>query len=157
MDPANPHPHGKVPTISDDGAIVFESPALALYLTDKFAKNRLGPLVGERDRAPSFVALLLHWRTGACVHFQVHERGGASWHGWLGSRGRSNACDVKSPLPRALHSRRAVQRRGCALRYNVCHVRTEPHVAKATVIDDYVQRIVTRPAFERAQARDNGC
>src|SRR5437879_7121192 len=28
-DPANPHPHGKVPAISDDGAIVFESPAIA--------------------------------------------------------------------------------------------------------------------------------
>src|SRR6202051_5342806 len=48
VDPANPHPHGKVPAISDDGAIVFESPAIALYLTDKFPKNRLGPLVGAR-------------------------------------------------------------------------------------------------------------
>ena len=27
---------------------------------------------------------------------------------------------------------------------------------KSAVIDDYVQRIVARPAFERAQARDNG-
>jgi glutathione S-transferase len=50
-DPANPHPHGKVPAISDDGAIVFESPAIALYLTDKFPNNRLGLLVGERYRA----------------------------------------------------------------------------------------------------------
>jgi glutathione S-transferase len=31
-----------------------------------------------------------------------------------------------------------------------------PMMPKSTVIDDYVQRIVTRPAFERAQARDNG-
>lgn len=34
-DAANPHPHGKVPAISDDGVIVFESPAIALYLTDR--------------------------------------------------------------------------------------------------------------------------
>jgi hypothetical protein len=27
---------------------------------------------------------------------------------------------------------------------------------KSTVIDDYVQRIVTPSAFERAQAQDNG-
>jgi len=27
---------------------------------------------------------------------------------------------------------------------------------KSTVIDDYVQRIVSRSAFARAQARDNG-
>src|ERR1700722_10676933 len=50
VDPANPHPHGKVPTISDDGEIVFESPAIALYLTDKYPKNRLGPAVGEAGR-----------------------------------------------------------------------------------------------------------
>src|SRR5579871_4155003 len=50
VDPANPHPHGKVPAISDDGVIVFESPAIALYLTDKFTANRLGPLVGEPGR-----------------------------------------------------------------------------------------------------------
>jgi len=50
-DPANPHPHGKVPAISDDGVIVFESPAIALYLTDKFPQNRLGPLAGESPSA----------------------------------------------------------------------------------------------------------
>src|SRR5664279_1407601 len=50
IDPANPHPHGKVPTISDDGVIVFESPAIALYLTDKYPQRRLGPLIGERER-----------------------------------------------------------------------------------------------------------
>jgi glutathione S-transferase len=26
----NPHPHGKVPVISDEGTVVFESPAIAL-------------------------------------------------------------------------------------------------------------------------------
>src|ERR1700675_4600899 len=50
VDPANPHPHGKVPAISDDGAVVFESPAIALYLTDKFPKNGIGPLVGDPKR-----------------------------------------------------------------------------------------------------------
>ena len=47
VDPANPHPHGKVPAISDDGAVVFESPAIALYLTDRFPKNRVGPISGR--------------------------------------------------------------------------------------------------------------
>jgi glutathione S-transferase len=31
-----------------------------------------------------------------------------------------------------------------------------PMMPKSTVIDDYVQRIVARPAFARAQARDGG-
>ena len=50
IDPANPHPHGKVPAISDDGVVVFESPAIALYLTDRFPDKHLGPLVGESAR-----------------------------------------------------------------------------------------------------------
>ena len=50
VDPANPHPHGKVPAISDDGSVVFESAAIALYLTDKFPKNHLGPVNGEPQR-----------------------------------------------------------------------------------------------------------
>jgi glutathione S-transferase len=31
-----------------------------------------------------------------------------------------------------------------------------PMMPKSTVIDDYVKRIVARPAFARAQARDSG-
>src|ERR1700681_4707684 len=50
VDPANPHPHGKVPAISDDGIVVFESPAIALYLTDRFPEKQLGPLVADAAR-----------------------------------------------------------------------------------------------------------
>src|ERR1700677_4929963 len=49
-DPQNPHPHGKVPAIDDDGALVFESAAIALYLTDKFPQNGLGPVIGDAKR-----------------------------------------------------------------------------------------------------------
>jgi glutathione S-transferase len=51
-DPANPHPHGKVPAIvdTDDNTLVFESAAIALYLTDKFPKNGIGPLTGDPKR-----------------------------------------------------------------------------------------------------------
>jgi len=35
-DPSNPHPHGKVPALRHDGTTVFETPAIALYLTDTF-------------------------------------------------------------------------------------------------------------------------
>ena len=51
-DPANPHPHGKVPAITDDGVAVFESSAIALYLTDKYPSAGLGPAVGDPKRGP---------------------------------------------------------------------------------------------------------
>ena len=49
-DPNNPHPHGKVPVLTDDGHTIFESGAIALYLTDKFPKAKMGPLAGEPKR-----------------------------------------------------------------------------------------------------------
>src|ERR1700761_9786115 len=49
-DPSNPHPHGKVPALSDDGEFVFEGAAIALYLTDKYRKKKLGPAVGKPKR-----------------------------------------------------------------------------------------------------------
>ncbi|MCP5411944.1 MAG: glutathione S-transferase family protein [Alphaproteobacteria bacterium] len=49
-DPSNPHPHGKVPALIDDGQVIFESGAIALYLTDKFPAARMGPLPGEPKR-----------------------------------------------------------------------------------------------------------
>jgi glutathione S-transferase len=49
-DPANPHPHGKVPALVHDGHTVFEGSAIALYLTDLFPDAKLGPRVGDPKR-----------------------------------------------------------------------------------------------------------
>jgi glutathione S-transferase len=49
-DPANPHPHGKVPALTDDGETVFESGAIALFLTDKYRTMKMGPAAGDPKR-----------------------------------------------------------------------------------------------------------
>lgn len=49
-DPSNPHPHGKVPALIDDGRVIFEGGAIALYLTDKFPAAKMGPLPGDAMR-----------------------------------------------------------------------------------------------------------
>ena len=51
-DPANPHPHGQVPALVDDGALITESAAIALYLTDRFREQPMGPAVGDPLRGP---------------------------------------------------------------------------------------------------------
>lgn len=52
-DPANPHPHGQVPALIDDGVLITQSAAIALYLTDKFRDTAaLGPVVGDPLRGP---------------------------------------------------------------------------------------------------------
>lgn len=50
LDPANPHPHGKVPVILHDGAMVHEQTAISLYLTDAFPQAGLGPQIGDAKR-----------------------------------------------------------------------------------------------------------
>lgn len=49
-DPANPHPHGKVPALMHDSHLVFESSAIALYLTDLFPDAKMGPGIGDPKR-----------------------------------------------------------------------------------------------------------
>ena len=53
-DSANPHPHGKVPALQDDGETLFESGAIALYLTDKYRTVKLGPAPGDPKRGNTF-------------------------------------------------------------------------------------------------------
>ena len=156
-DPANPHPHGKVPAISDDGVVVFESAAIALYLTDKFPKNRIGPLPGEPGRGPYLTWLAYY--TGVLEpafmsKFQNWEvpRGTAGWvaveeamavviarltEGPYLVGERLSAADILYATSFALFSR-------------------SPALPRSAVIEDYVQRVVARPAFARAMARQNG-
>ncbi|QNA86241.1 glutathione S-transferase family protein [Sphingomonas sp. So64.6b] len=49
-DPANVHPDGKVPALVDGDALVTESLAVALYLTDLLPEAGLGVLVGDPAR-----------------------------------------------------------------------------------------------------------
>ena len=49
-DPSNPHPHGKVPALVHDGHTIFETSAIALYLTDLFPDAKMGPKVGDANR-----------------------------------------------------------------------------------------------------------
>lgn len=157
VDAANPHPHGKVPAISDDGVIVFESPAIALYLTDRYPRNRIGPLPAEAERG-AYLSWLAYY-TGVLEpafmsKFMKVEvpRGTAGWVAveeampfviqrlsqgpyLLGER--FSAADVLYATSFALFAK-------------------SPVLPKSPVIEEYVQRVLARPAYARAMARDGG-
>jgi len=156
-DPANPHPHGKVPAISDDGIVVFESPAIALYLTDKFPRNRLGPLVGEPDRG-AYLSWLAYYSgvlepAFMCKFMNVEvPRATAGW------------VPVEEAMPQVM-KRLAAGPYLLGERFSAADVlygttfamfAQSPLLPKSSVVEDYVARIVQRPAFARAQARDAG-
>jgi glutathione S-transferase len=50
-DPRNPHPHGYTPALDHDGALVTETGAITLYLTDLFPRSSVGVSLGDPLRA----------------------------------------------------------------------------------------------------------
>jgi len=155
MDPANPHPHGKVPAISDDGVVVFESPAIALYLTDKFPKNRIGPLAGDAGRG-AYLSWLAYYSgvlepafTSKFMGVEV-PRGLA---GWAPVEEVMSAVIARlSPGPYLLGENFSA--------LDVLYGTTFAMFAQSTLlpksplIEAYARRITARPPFARALAKE---
>jgi glutathione S-transferase len=156
-DPANPHPHGKVPAICDDGVVVFESAAIALYLTDQFQKNRLGPRVGEPERG-AYLSWLAYYAgvlepafLSKFMNFEVPR----VTAGWV-------AVEESMPavIQRLGHGPYLLGERfsGVDILYATSFAlfANSPLLPKSAVIEEYTRRVVSRPAFARAMARDGG-
>ena len=156
-DPANPHPHGKVPAISDDGIVVFESPAIALYLTDKFPQSGLGPRIGDPQRG-AYLSWLAYYGSvfepaimSKAMKVEV-PRGTAGW------------VAVEEMMPAVLarlgHAPYMLGEQFSAV--DVLYGSTFALFAQSSLIppspllEPYVQSILARPAFARALARDAG-
>ena len=46
-----PNPNGRIPTLVDDGLVLFESAAIVLHLVDQHPEAGLAPKVGTPERA----------------------------------------------------------------------------------------------------------
>jgi len=157
VDPANPHPHGKVPAISDDGEVVFESSAIALYLTDRFADPHLGPRVGEPGRG-AYLSWLAYYSgvfEPAVMSKFMNTDVPPVTAGWMPL---DAVCGVlaerlaRTPFLLGEHFSAADVLYGTSFAL----FGKSPLMPQSAAIDAYVQRIVSRPAFARAQARDEG-
>ena len=156
-DPANPHPLGKVPAISDDGIIVFESAAVALYLTDKFPQNRIGYSRDEPGRGPYLSWLA--WYAGVLEPAVMSK-----FMGWEVPRGTAGWAPVEEVM-QAVIARLSASPCLAGERFTAADVlyatsfalfANSPVLPKSPVIDDYVRRVVARPAYGRAMARQGG-
>ena len=157
VDPQNPHPHGKVPAISDDGAVVFESAAIALYLTDKFTSNRIGPVVGEALRG-SYLSWLAYYagvfEPSVLSKFMkvAVPRGTAGW------------VELEEVMPVILAKLGSgpyllgEQFTAVDVLFGTTFAQFAQSdlLPRSALLDAYVQRIVSRPAFARGLARDAG-
>jgi glutathione S-transferase len=155
LDPQNPHPHGKVPVIEDDGVIVYESSAIALYLSDKFPHVGLGPTVGDPLRGP-YLSWLAYY-TGVLEPAFVSKflkaqvpRGTAGW---------VVAEEAVQHVERALaKSSYLLGDRFSAV--DVLYGTTfamfagSPLMPKSEAVAEYAKRVVARPAYARGLAKD---
>ncbi|HEY5046752.1 MAG TPA: glutathione S-transferase family protein [Rhizomicrobium sp.] len=157
VDPANPHPHGKVPAIADDGVVVWESPAIALYLTDKFAKNGIGPLVGDARRG-SYLSWLAYYggvlEPAFMSKFQNTPvpRGTAGWVPV--EEAMEFVIGTLSASPYLLGEKFSAADVLYATTFGMFGA--SPMMPKSPAIESYVKRCLERPAYGRAQAKDNG-
>lgn len=151
-DDANLHPDGKVPALLHGDALVTESAAVALYLTDLFPEAGLGAAVGTPERA-AYVTWLA-WTAG--------EMEPAYW-------GRISGQTDGDPVARARYDA-VIARLFSALergpylmgeRFTAVDVMVGSALAwgreyspHSPLLDAYLARIMERPANATATARD---
>ncbi|HEX4532899.1 MAG TPA: glutathione S-transferase family protein [Rhizomicrobium sp.] len=156
-DPANPHPHGKVPAIRDNetGDVVYESPAITLYLTDKFPKAGLGPTVGGKGRG-AYLSWLVYYGSVLEPAFMskfVNMPVPRPQAGWVEVEAAMQyVIETLSKGPYLLGD--AFSAADILYGTTFAMFGKSPMMPKSEVIDGYVKRVTERPALARAQAKD---
>ncbi|MEJ0041430.1 MAG: glutathione S-transferase family protein [Rhizomicrobium sp.] len=149
------NPFKKVPTLKIFGEVVYESGAICLYMTDSHQKHRIGPLPGENTRAEYVRWLFLYagvLEPAATARFQGWDKEKPTGFGALEDLEALVSAQLETtPYLLGDEFSAADILYGSALQY-----------FKGTLFparkhyDDYVARITARPAYLRAQAKDNG-
>jgi len=155
LDSHNPHPHGKVPAIRDGDSLVYESPAIALYLTDKFPAAGIGPVVGDPNRGAYLTWLAYYggvmepaW-TSAFMKMDV-PRGTAGWVKTDEVMELVNTALSKNPYILGEKFSAADILLGTTFKLFM----GSPLLPKSDLLESYVNRVVERPAYGRAAAKD---
>jgi glutathione S-transferase len=154
-DAANPHPHGKVPALTDGSETIFEASAITLYLTDKYPNKKMGPLVGESKRG-EYLSWLAY-RPGVmepailCRRFDVKHVYGAM--GW------APADEVEEVLNNQLKSRSyflgdVFSAVDVLLGGSINFLMTAKMIKETPVLAAYAARITDRAAFRKMIDRD---
>lgn len=151
-DPANLHPDGKVPALLHDGALVTESVAIALYLTDLHPDANLGAPVGSPERAAYLTWLA--WTAGEMEPAFWGKISGAAETD-LSARARYDAAIAR--LMTALATGPYLMGdRFTAVDVMIASALAwgRDFVPESALVDAYLERALTRPANARAMARD---
>jgi glutathione S-transferase len=154
-DAANPHPHGKVPALIDGGETVFETSAIALFLTDKYPAKKLGPLVGQPQRG-EYLSWLAY-RPGIMEPALISRR--FETKHVFGAMGWAPAAEVEEVLNHHLATRKYFlgdnfSALDILLGGGLHFLMPAKMITETPVLRAYADRIVDRPAFRAMTERD---
>lgn len=149
------HPHGKVPAILHDGALVYESSAVALYLTDAFPEAGIGVPIGDSARG-SYLSWLAYYTGVMEPAFITKLMGLTTTNGTTG---------WVSPDEVLAHIHATLEKGPYLVgdRFTSVDVlfgstfalfRGSPLLQASPAVDAYIERLTARPAYARAAAKD---
>lgn len=155
-DPANPHPHGKVPCLQHDGRRVFEIAAIALYLTDLFPEAKLGPRVGDPQRG-EYLSWLAY-RPGVLEPALMMRR--LNVKHVPGAMGWAEAGEVEEVLNSVLANRKYLlgdefSAADICVGGTINFLMGFKLMNETPVFREYATRITGRPAFKRMMEQDS--
>jgi glutathione S-transferase len=156
-DPNNPHPLGKVPALVHDGRLVFETTAIALYLTDLFPQSGLGPKIGDDDRS-AYLSWLAYY--GGVFEPSLTAKFLKIQHIY-GTFGWGPFDEVLEHLGKTLTAGpyllgETFSAADIIFGGSMSMLISRGMVPDTPVFKSYGERLTSRPACARAQARDNG-
>jgi glutathione S-transferase len=154
-DPANPHPHGKVPALADGVETVFESSAIVLFLTDKHPAKKMGPMVGDPARG-EYLSWLAY-RPGIMEPAIISRR--FEIKHVYGAMGWAPADEVEEVLNKHLSSRKyflgdTFSALDILLGGGMHFLLMAKMIKETPVLTAYAARITDRPAFRKMMERD---
>jgi glutathione S-transferase len=154
-DPANPHPHGKVPALTDGGETVFEGSAIALFLTDKYRTKKLGPAAGDAKRG-EYLSWLAY-RPGVMEPAIISRR--FEFKHVYGAMGWAPADEVEEVLNKHLGSRQyflgdAFSALDILLGGGLNFLMIAKMIKETPTLKAYVARITDRPAYRKMMELD---
>lgn len=153
-DPANLHPDKKVPALEHKGALIFESAAIALYLTDAFPEAGVGAPVGDPLRG-AYLTWLFYYAGVVEPTMVVRYTGGPAWAETAGGWGRPETMNrlILEALERGPYL--------LGERFTAADVLigslgqwARDMLPPGGTIDAWIARLNARPALARGFARD---
>jgi glutathione S-transferase len=154
-DPANPHPHGKVPALKDDGETLFEGGAIAVFLTDKYRKAKMGPAPADPKRG-DYLSWMFY-RPGVMEPAFMERRYNiAHVHGAMGW---AKTEEVEEVLNNHLARNKyflgdEFSAADIMLGGGIYFMMLFKMTPETDVFKEYTARITSRPAFKRMMERD---